>query len=309
MKRFKIMTGICIALFCMLAFTACGLSINNPPTDESEDSASAEDTTYTADIGGYTFTYPAALEEDIVIQTPGIDGEMLFSVSEKASIEAAQAQNMNDDGAGWLFGIGKIDEEQLHEMQCGDMSGSQVFAKDKKGNYFVYYHPTDVRLVRADNEEMDKAMEGWTALNEWAAQAPAQFILDNKGLKEYNITNSALDIYLANIAYADKTDYTISTTEFGPMDPDGTDPTNYVTPLVTGVRYEEAEVEEAPDGEYVVLEFPNDDERFDFFFADGQQNLIRRTWAGSEEYYQAIFDDDSLKATELMDDWYHAIAK
>ena len=93
------------------------------------------------------------------------------------------------------------------------------------------------------------------------------------------------------------------------MDPDGTDPTNYVTPLVTGVRYEEAEVEEAPDGEYVVLEFPNDDERFDFFFADGQQNLIRRTWAGSEEYYQAIFDDDSLKATELMDDWYHAIAK
>ena len=309
MKRFKILAGICIAMFCMLSFAACGLSINQPSTGDQSDSASAEDTTYTADIDGYTFTYPAAYEEDIVIQTPGFDGKMLFSVSEKASIKAAEAQNLNSDGAGWLFGIGKVNEDELHNIQCGDMSGVEVFAKDKKGNYFVFYHPTDVRLMRETDLEMEEAMEGWSALNEWAAQVPAQFILDNKGLREFSVTNSALDIYLANIAYANKQDYTISTTEFGPMEPDGIDPTNYVTPLINGVRYEEAEVEEAPDGEYVVLEFPNEKDRFDFFFADGQQNLIRRVWAGGEEYYQAIFDDDSLKATELMNDWYHAIVK
>lgn len=101
------------------------------------------------------------------------------------------------------------------------------------GNYYLFCHPTDVRLIRADNKEMDASMEQWTALNEWAATVPKAFLKDNKELTAQKYGNTDLDMYLAHIAYGGKTDYTISTTEFGPLQPNGVDP----MPLLSGVTY------------------------------------------------------------------------
>ena len=77
--------------------------------------------------------------------------------------------------------------------------------------------------------------------------------------------------------------------------------------LLNGATYENADDVEAPDGEYVVLNFPKDKVRFDFFLAEGSENVIREVWGDNEQIYTATFTDDSIKASAVMQDWYHAL--
>ena len=108
--------------------------------------------------GGYTLNIPDKYEDLLVVEKSENDeNAMLFTVSEKESIEAAKKQGYGDSGAGWLFSIGKVTEKEGHEMLCVDMSGADIFAKDAEGNYFVFYHPTDVRMVREDYSAPDVA--------------------------------------------------------------------------------------------------------------------------------------------------------
>lgn len=118
-------------------------------------------------------------------------------------------------------------------------------------------------------------------------------------------------MFLFRTAYDDSTKYTISTTEFGPMEPGDVDPLPYVEKLTAGARYEYVD-EEAPDGEYVVLAFPDEEERLDFFFAEGMENYVRRVYStgDGEEYsemFKVTFEDGTTKATEVMNEWYHAL--
>ena len=63
----------------------------------------------------------------------------LFSVSERASLEADRKAHPGEfRGAGWLFSIGRVSEERLHELLRGDMSGAELFATDGKGTYYIY---------------------------------------------------------------------------------------------------------------------------------------------------------------------------
>ena len=66
--------------------------------------------------------------------------------------------------------------------------------------------------------------------------------------------------------------------------------------------------EEAPDGEYVVLNFPEVGTRFDFFLMEGKENYIREVNDGSdyETLYLAAFDDAETRATDVMREWYYA---
>ena len=58
---------------------------------------------------GLQLTIPAEYA-DLVLAEVAV-GDMLFSVSEKASVEAAQAfGEPADSGAGWLFGIRRISD-------------------------------------------------------------------------------------------------------------------------------------------------------------------------------------------------------
>ena len=54
-----------------------------------------------------------------------------------------------------------------------DMSGAHVFAKDASGDYYMIYHPADVRYERASAEEMERDIEQWTVRlmpsSSWAA--------------------------------------------------------------------------------------------------------------------------------------------
>ena len=259
--------------------------------------------------GGMKLPIPLGYNDLLAVETPqdNADG-VLFSVSEKASMEAAKAQGDEYDGAGWLFSINRITEDAFHEAICYDMSGEEVFAKDADG-YYMYCHPTDVRLVREDYEDRE-SIDQWTTLTEWAATAPDTFLAENPGLSAEKRGNTSLDMYLARIAYLDGVNYTVSATEYGPMDGSGFDASAYAERLMNGVTFEPADDSETPDGEYIVLSFPDDDIRFDFFRAEGKEHYIRQVWSGDNVMlYRAVFEngDHASDTSNIMSAWYDAL--
>ena len=261
---------------------------------------------------GLKLLIPLEYDELLLTETPQTGAEArLFSVSEKASVEAAKATGLDYEGAGWLFSIERIDEATLRDLLCNtDLSGTEVFARDDLGRYYLYRHPTDVRYVRGDNEAMAADQEIWTALNQWAWNSVREtFLRENPELIADTRGSTSLELALAQIAYKSGTRYSVSTTEYGPIEPaeDTFDAAPWLEKLMTNVRYEPIGLSEAPDGEYVVLSLPDEELRFDFFLAEGKENLIREVH-GDEEIalYQAGFADDS-KASAVMLDWYDAL--
>ena len=184
-------------------------------------------------------------------------------------------------------------------------------ADDPTSGYYLYCHPTDVRYVREDNDAMAADQEIWTSLNEWAWNSVREtFLRENPELIAETRGSTSLELSLARISYKRGTRYSISTTEYGPVEPaeDTFDPAPWLEKLMSNVHYETIDLAEAPDGEYVVLSLPGENLRFDFFQAMGKENLIREIH-GDEEIalYQASFTDDT-KASVVMQDWYDALA-
>ena len=256
-------------------------------TTETEAAAdAAANAAYTNE--GFTLTVPGKYDGLLFTTTPEEDGTgTLFMCSEIASIEAAQAQ----------------------ERLCDDMSGEQPFATDGNGNYFLFCTPTDVRLIR-DNYDNPEDMEIWTELNEWAATVPDTFLSENPQLTAAKFGNTDIDMHLARIAFDDDVNYTISTLKYLELEPKDVDPAPYLEKLRNNVTYEPVD-EEAPAGEYVVLAFPDEGVRFDFFFVEDGRNYIREVWREDSEWeklYRADFEDESIDATEVMAEWYDALA-
>ncbi len=295
---------ILLALAMVLALTACVAK-----TEENKEDAAnaAKDIVLSTD--GLQLTIPAEFAELVIAEAPA--GDLLFSVSEKASVEAAKALGESaDSGAGWLFGIRRISEDELHEMLCYDMSGREVMASDKNGDYYLFCHPTDVRMVRENTENMYEDMDQWSALNEWAWSLLEGFIKENPGLQAEHRGNSSLEMDLYRILWRPGWNYTVSAPDYGTLDPKDLDATDFVCKLTEGVRYEYTDGGEAPDGEYVRIEFPDSDERFDFFLMEGGENYIRQVWSeGYEVLYKATFEDPSVKAGKVAYEWYRAIAE
>ena len=130
--------------------------------------------------GGYTLFIPLEYEEQLLVEAPenAPDG-LLFSVTEKASLAAAG----DVPGAGWLFGIRKISEEEMAELKSQDIPGVELFARDGDGSCFVFTHPTDVRYFREDNEAMARDQEIWNTLSSWAWNSVREsFLSENSGL-------------------------------------------------------------------------------------------------------------------------------
>ena len=253
--------------------------------------------------GGLKLEIKPAYNELITVarETPEnhADG-ILFTVSETASLEAG-----GYEGAGWLFSIAKVTEEKVHELMCYDMSGVEVFAKDGQGNYYLYCHPTDVRYERRTAEEMSRDAAQWSMLCGWAGTVPASLVEQN-GLEAVSFGNSEVEIYVARAAFAEGQSCTLSTTEFGPLETKGTDGTPYAEYVILHGGFTETD-DEAPDGEYVVLSFPDEDLRLDFFFAPG--GYVRAVSGSEERLYQAGWYDESVSYAEAMQGWYYALAE
>ena len=316
----KRILALLLAALLVLALAACGEKTpaeTTPAETASSEAARPEDApkgppmqTLTND--GMNLLIPEEYMDILTVETPAAGGEGdLFLVSEKASVEAGKKQGHDASfGDGWLFGIRRVGEEEMKQMRCGDHSGSEFFAKDANGSYYVYTHPTDVRIAR-EGEITEEDMKQWSTLNEWAWSAVRDtFIAENDGLEPVSFGNSEMDIVFARIAFQKDLKYTVSTLEYGPLEPKDVDPAPYLEKLMSGVTYEYSD-EQAPDGEYVVLTFPDEGVRYDFFIGEAEKNLVRRVYDDTSIdplLYKATFADGTTKITEVMQDWYNALA-
>ena len=320
MNRGKAVLSILMVLAMALSLAACGSSGKGQEISASGESVTIDNFALRPDgeagllyeNGGLKLLVPLEYDELLQIDMPeNAEDGIFFKVAEKASIEAARAQGNDADGAGALFSIGKISEARMIELILNtDLSGAEIFAQDAYGDYYVYYHPTDVRYFREDNDAMVRDQEIWSALNEWAYGTVRNSMLEeNPQLMPMQIGTTDLDLCLARIAYVPGAAYTLASLEYGPIEPKAGefDAAPFVERLMNGVKYEYVD-EEAPDGEYIVLSFPEEGTRFDFFLMEGKENYIREVHEGSdfETAYRATFDDASINATEVMREWYYA---
>ena len=127
-----------------------------------------------------------------------------------------------------------------------------------------------------------------------------------EGTETANISQD--DPLHAHLKTLGDTPYTISMTEYGTLEPKGFDPTTYIS-LLQDMQVESAGIGEAPDGEYVVLAFPEENIRFDFFLAFPEKNLFRLVEAdGNEILYQAFPPEDRACISGVMTAWYSSLA-
>ena len=110
----------------------------------------------------------------------------IVRVSETASLQAGEKQHPGEDwGDGWLFSIARLDRLGLEHYLSYDDSNFDFFATDDVGAYYIFEHPSDVRLNRATQEEFSRAMEQWGALCEWADGIPAAVLEANPTLTPF----------------------------------------------------------------------------------------------------------------------------
>ncbi len=296
--------AILLALLMTFGLCACSNAGEDAATADADAPAGT-----TADIG-YNFTIPEEYADRLIVKT---DEEGSFvSVYEKESVEAAQATDKeHSDGAGWLFALGTVSAEKLHQMICYDMSGIDVFAEGADGSFFVYYHPTDVRIVRAENDYNDESLARWTELNEWAASVRADFIAENEGLTAVSYDNSEIAILLVRAAYMEGTKYEVRTLEYGAagaLDPAGVDAAPFAELLIRNASYTYVEPDNTPDGEYIVLYFPEDDIRLDFFLADGNYVRCTNDEGSGSQLFQVSLPDGEGPVRDIMQAWVDAVA-
>ena len=281
------------------------------PAEAEKEEAAAKEIVY--ENGGFKITVPAEFADKVIVDTPADnDDGVLFDVTEKASVDAAKAKGSEYDGIGWLFAIGVRNEEEFHKMLCSDVSGEEPIGYDADGNYYVFFHPTDVRYDRETPEQMQADQDDWSKTVEWAYTMKQDFLDENAGLTPFKWGGTVLEAYLARTAYDKEAVYTLSTLEFaqdGALEPsDKVDAAKYFEMLTKDATYELFEGE-APDGEYVVLSFPEDDVRFDFFYAEDGKNLIRQVWGDNEQVYKVTFADEKKTANDIMDAWARELAE
>ena len=256
---------------------------------------------------GIKFSIPEELADLVTVKTD--DGNMLVSLYETASVEAAEALGENNEGAGWLFGISRMPEAEVKTLRCGGMDGMEVFAEEDDF-YLVFNHPTDVRLVRESQDEYGEGMEQYGKLNDWAYENVRDEILANNAALEPEVfTNTAVDMYLAQAAYQPGTNFEVRSLEFAGQDLPVVDAEDHLEDLAENFVFQMADEEEAPDGEYIVLAFPDDEIRFDFFLAEGCENLVREVYTVEGEDNEILYIASAKEADEddtplsIMQDW------
>ncbi len=270
----KQLTAILLTLALALSLCACA------PTQPVE-----TDTTTKFTNEGFTLSVPNEYVDLLIVDTNITPSEWnrsnLFDVSEKASVEAANQLWPDDEtaGGGSLFGIGVVDEATFHDMMIWGMNGADVFARDDKGNYYIYYHPTDVQLIRAYDPCTDADWEQWGELCEWANNMKVTFLADNPGLTAYERTYSMLDCALHYVAYGEGSAHLHYKHGDAVYTPQRTDSMPYLEQLLDDVMYFNLlrDDEFDPEGDYITLSAHETFNflSFDFFTDEGQQHIIR----------------------------------
>lgn len=297
--KFKPLFAGAFALVLVLSLCACTPSA---PTEV--------DTTTKFTSAGFTLSVPNEYVDLLIVDTTATDGprSMFFSAHEKASVEASKALWPDDDTmvGGFLFGIGRVTEDEFRDVMCREMAGSEVFAVDEDGNYYMYYHPTDVQLIRDGVVETEADWALWTELCEWAAGAPDRFMADNPGLTSLRRTNTSLDICLNRLLYWEDVAFTLTHSSMSAaISPTHEQSLPHLERL-TACQVSNADEATVPDSEYITLHIPDENARFDFFL-DGNGLFREFFFDGSSALYR-MDCDSGTPAGQIALDWYSAVA-
>ncbi|SFH95795.1 hypothetical protein SAMN04487861_10979 [Selenomonas ruminantium] len=302
--RYKNLTATALTAFSLLIPWSSGTAMEKAATPPS---ATASLKTCIYQQAGLYLRIPRDLDHLLLIKTGS--GQQLFSVAERASVEAAKKEMPAYDGAGWLFAIGKVTETELHEMLCADMSGRELFAQDQAGSYFIFYHPTDVRYMRESADAMRQDQETWSKLCAWAHNdVPQHFIADN-GLIALTADNSPIGIHLARISYKPATKYTLAQNDQNPRTGNRLQAASFVNMLLYGNTFETVPDKKAPQGELVTLTLPGEKVSLAFFQRDGSTYVLESRPDGEKTLYQAIPREEHAEALAVMQDWYTSLAQ
>ncbi len=266
------------------------------------------------EVQGVKFEIPADIKDLVIVETENLDENELVKVSEKASVEAAKANGEDTDGAGWLFSIGTVPEADMIDARCNGACDGQDFFAEDDDIYYVYYHPTDVRYVRETTDQMKEDEADWSKVNAWAFDNVRNEIVKNNpklDAKHYSYTE--LDSYLCQMDNGRDIDYEIHSLEYPDLDVSKFDDNDeYIDELTDDVTFNVIEEPKNPDGECIVLEFPENNVRYEFLLNSDGQNTIREViTTGDDEqiyYYEATFEDPEDTSTGIMEKWVKAIA-
>ena len=329
-KKYFVVSAIVIAMMLLAACSSASAKSGAEQNASADVSASAagetaaaaeEAAVKVAEPVVKTVAIPEKYKEELIARTGEEIEEVdtIIAVYEKASIEVNKAidEDLQDDSAGWLFSIGMVSEDELHDMLCGDMSNARVFAKDANNTYYVFYHPSDVSMVRKSDDYTEDELNHWSELTEWADSVPKTLMEENSSLTAVNYDNSEVSMMLNCAAYMEDEVYSISTAKDGERKPAGKDAVPFVERLTRDVTITYAEPKEKPDGEYITISFPEDEVRFDFFLTEGKKNYIRQVYVmeGEEggieevdgELFVAEFADGKTNAADIMQEWYDSL--
>lgn len=204
MKQLSVYTFILAALLSLSACGAADSGIIQPPAppggedtppkdgDPVQEDSGGDVTVY--DCGGVQIALPNRCLDQLTVQTefsgPDPGWTPLISVSETASMEAAEADWGDSGGMGFLFGFG-IADQTLYEqiLREGGGTGIEIFARDEDGRYYAQTFATDVRYYRGENAPIGGEPEDWKTweeLNDLAPEVQADLIARN-GLTPYSI--------------------------------------------------------------------------------------------------------------------------
>ena len=269
------------------------------------------DTTTKFTSEGFTLSIPNEYTDLLIVDTTVSEEKdgTFFSVREKASVEASkQLHDGQDLGGGFLFGIGRVDEAVFHDMMMWGMNGADVFARDEAGNYYIYYHPTDVQLIRVEYTDAD--WEQWIDLCKWADIKPV-FMAENPSLIPYARTYSDVDCFLHFVTYGDSSIHLTRKGGDAVYAPDLSASIPYLEQLLDDVLFHSATEIDGLDltGDYITLDASGmyRNASFDFFTDEGQQQYIRLYQGLETSYFVASKNGEFFPAGQVMADWLEAL--
>ncbi len=256
---------------------------------------------------GLRLRIPKVYDQLVMTSTTPEEAGRIFSVSEKASVEAAQKMGYGSYGPGWLFAIGKVSEAELHDILCGEMSGRELFAQDGRGNYYIYYHPTDVRYMRETPAAMERDQNQWHTLCAWSTYSVRpDFLKDNPGLTAITADNSNIGIYLANLSYR-PVKYSLAKRETAPLPGAGVAAQPFAEKLLYGNTFEMVQEKVKHRGDSVKLSLPDEKVELFFFQRKGETYVLEKRDGTEIATYKAIPVEEHAEALGVMKDWYAAL--
>lgn len=169
--------GLTLIAVLLVAALAVGCSFTGAKQDEGM-------TLYRC--GSLTAALPSDDVDALRVTAEAPDGEQaFFSVTQKASAEAAERDGYVDSGIGWLFSLVRYDRTAYERWLCADGSGLSFFATDGTW-YYGLCLPTDVRYYPSGDESTaEQEQAEWLRLSTLGDAVAEDFVTRN-GLTAYS---------------------------------------------------------------------------------------------------------------------------